>query len=154
MLITKTTLSAAIFGIALLLQTSRNDAPKEPTNIIIDAKGLSIDLKWATNKNEPTALTDADLDLDVLSSDGEILSSYNKSEFEHVDLTSRLADGTYTIKVSLFEMYEKSKYTLSVTGAASGTNFKATGELKEGIQPSIDVLKIVKSGDQFTLTAI
>ena len=154
MFITKTTLSAAIFGIALLFQTPGNNAPQEPANVIIDTKGLSIDLKWATNKNEPTALTDADLDLDVLSSDGEILSSYNKSEFEHVDLTSQLADGTYTIKVSMFEMYKKSKYTLSVTGATCGKNFNATGELKEGIEPSIDVLKIIKSGDQFTLTTI
>ncbi|HMG89688.1 MAG TPA: hypothetical protein VK589_06500 [Chryseolinea sp.] len=154
MIITKTTLSAAIFGIALLGQTSGNKSPKEPANVIIDTKGLSIDLKWATNKNESTALTDADLDLDVLSSEGEILSSYNKSEFEHVNLTSILADGTYTIKVSLFEMYKKSKYTLSVTGAACGKNFNATGVLKEGVQPSIDVIKIVKSGDQFTLTTI
>ena len=154
MIVTKTTLSAAIFGIALLVQTSDNTPPKEPANVITDNKGLSIDLKWATNKNEPTALTDADLDLDVLSSDGEILSSYNKSEFEHIDLTSLLADGTYTIKVSLFEMYKKSKYTLSIRGAACGKNFNATGVLTEGVQPSINVLRIVKSGDQFTLTAI
>jgi hypothetical protein len=153
MLLTKTTLSAAVFGIALLVQPSEN-APKEPTNVIVDTKGLSIDLKWATNKNKATALTDADLDLDVLSSGGEILSSYNKSEFEHVDLTSLLADGTYTIKVSLFEMNKKSNYTLSVTGATCGKNFNATGDLKEGTQPALDVLKIVKTGDQFTLTAI
>lgn len=144
----------ATFAIILLAQTSGNNSPKEPANVIIDNKGLSIDLKWATNKNEPTALTDADLDLDVLDADGEILSSYNKSEFEHVDLTSLLADGTYTIKVSLFEMYEKSKYTLSVKGATCGKNFKATGILQEGVKPSIDVLRIVKSGDQFTLTNI
>lgn len=154
MILTKTTLSAAIFGIALLVQTSVTNSPKEPANVIIDTKGLSIDLKWATNKNEPTALTDADLDLDVLSSDGEILSSYNKSEFEHVDLTSILADGTYTIKVSLFEIYKKSKYTLSVTGTTCGKNFNTTGVLKEEVEPAIEVLKIVKSGDQFTLTTI
>jgi len=154
MIFTKTTLSVAIFAIALLAQACGNDSPKEPANVITDNKGLSIDLKWATNKNEPTALTDADLDLDVLNSDGEILSSYNKTEFEHVDLTSLLADGTYTIKVSLFEMYEKSKYTLSVTGATCGKNFNASGVLKEGVKPSIDVLRIVKSGDQFTLTNI
>ncbi|HEX6889060.1 MAG TPA: hypothetical protein VF141_00150 [Chryseolinea sp.] len=154
MLVTKTTLSAAIFGIALLVQPADDNAPKEPTNVIVDSKGLSIDLKWATDKNKPTALTDADLDLDVLSSDGEILSSYNKSEFEHVDLTSLLADGTYTIKVSLFEMNKESNYTLSVTGTTCGKNFNATGELTEGIQPSINVLEIVKSGDQFTLTSI
>jgi len=154
MIITKTALSAAIFGIALLVQTSGNNAPKEPENVIIDTKGLSIDLKWATNNKESTALTDADLDLDLLSSEGEILSSYNKSEFEHIDLTSLVADGTYTIKVSLFEMYKKSKYTLSITGSGCGKNFNATGVLKEGAQPSIDLLKIVKSGDQFTLTSI
>jgi hypothetical protein len=154
MLITKTTLSVAIFAIALLPQASGSDSPKEPANVIIDNKGLSIDLKWATNKNEPTALTDADLDLDVLNDDGEILSSYNKTEFEHVDLTSLLADGTYTIKVSLFEAYENSNYTLSVTGATSGKNFNATGVIKDGAKPSMDVLRIVKSGDQFLLTNI
>jgi hypothetical protein len=51
-----------------LHQTTGNNSPKEPANVIIDNKGLSIDLKWATNKNEPTALTDADLDLDVVNS--------------------------------------------------------------------------------------
>ena len=154
MIITKTSLSAAIFTIALLGQTSRNIIPKESDNIITDAKGLSIDLKWATSKNEPTALTDVDLDLDVVNNEGEILSSYNKSEFEHINLTSLLADGTYTIKVSLFEIYKKSKYILSITGASSGKNFKASGVLKNGIQPSVEVLKIVKSGNKFTLTTI
>jgi hypothetical protein len=154
MIVTKNTLSVTILAIALLAQAPGNNSQKEPANVIIDNKGLSIDLKWATNKNEPTALTDADLDLDVLNADGEILSSYNKTEFEHVDLTSLLADGTYTIKVTLFEMYEKSKYTLSVTGATCGKNFNASGVLKEGAKPSIDVLRIVKSGDQFLLTNI
>jgi hypothetical protein len=154
MIITKTSLSAAIFTIALLGQTSRNIIPKESDNIITDAKGLSIDLKWATSKNEPTALTDVDLDLDVVNNEGEILSSYNKSEFEHINLTSLLADGTYTIKVSLFEIYKKSKYILSITGASSGKNFNASGVLKNGIQPSVEVLKIVKSGNKFTLTTI
>ena len=154
MIITKTSLSAAIFTIAMLGQTSGNDIPKEPANIITDTKGLSIDLKWATSKNEPTALTDADLDLDIANNEGEILSSYNKSEFEHIDLTSHLADGTYTIKVSMFEIYKKSKYTLSIRGTTSGKNFNASGVLKNGIQPSIEVLKIVKSGNKFTLTTI
>ena len=154
MITTKTSLFAAIFAIALLAQTSCDHTPKEPRNIITDTKGLAIDLKWATGKNEPTALSEADLDLDVLDAKGEILSSYNKSEFEHVDLTSLLADGTYTIKVSLFEMYEKSNYTLIVTGATCGKNFNASGVLKEGAKPSIDVLRIVKSGDQFLLTNI
>ena len=154
MIITKTSLSAAIFTVAMLGQTSGNDILKQPANIITDTKGLSIDLKWATSKNEPTALTDADLDLDIVNNEGEILSSYNKSEFEHLDLTSRLADGTYTIKVSMFEIYKKSKYTLSIRGTTSGKNFNASGVLKNGIQPSIEVLKIVKSGNKFTLTTI
>lgn len=154
MIISKTTLSAAVFAIALLTQTTGNNAPKEPGNIITDTKGLSIDLKWATGKNEPTALAEADLDLDVLDANGEILSSYNKSEFEHIDLTSLLADGTYIIKVSLYELYSKSNYTLSITGATTGKIFNASGILIEGLQSSINVLKIVKSGDSFTLTTI
>lgn len=154
MIFIKTSLSAAFFAVAMLVHTSCDNTPKEPGNIITDAKGLSIDLKWATGKNEPTALTEADLDLDVLDAKGEILSSYNKSEFEHIDLTSLLADGTYIIKVSLFEIYKKSNYTLSITGAASGKIFNATGVLIEGLQSSINVLKIVKSGDKFTLTAM
>jgi len=154
MITTKTSLFAAIFAIALLAQTSCDHTPKEPRNIITDTKGLAIDLKWATGKNEPTALSEADLDLDVLDAKGEILSSYNKSEFEHVDLTSLLADGTYTIKVSLYELYKKSNYTLSITGATSGKIFNASGVLIAGFQSSINILKIVKSGDKFTLTAI
>jgi len=154
MLVSKTTISAAIFATTLLSLTSCDNAPKEPRNIIRDTKGLSIDLKWATSKNEPTALAEVDLDLDVVNNKGEILSSYNKSEFEHIDLTSILADGTYTVKVSLFEIYEMSKYTLSIRGATSGKNFNASGVLKDGIQPSIEVLKIVKSGEKFTLTII
>ena len=154
MFVSKTSISAAIFAIAVLAQTSCDNTPKEPHNIIRDIKGLRIDLKWATSKNEPTALTEVDLDLDVVNNEGEILSSYNKSEFEHIDLTSILADGTYTVKVSLFELYKKSKYTLSITGATCGKNFNASGVLKNAIQPSFEVLKIVKSGEKFTLTII
>lgn len=154
MLITKTSLSAVIFTVAMFAQTSGNNHPKEPTNVIKDSKGLSIDLKWTTNSNEATALTQADLDLDILDSEGEILSSYNKSEFEHVDLTSLFDDGTYTVRVSLFEIHKASNYTLSITGSTTGANFKATGALKDDAKPSIDVLKIVKSGNQFTMTTI
>ena len=154
MLITKTTLSAAIFTIALLAQTSGNEIPKEPENVIRDVKGLSIDLKWNTSKNDPTALVEADLDLDVVTSEGEILSSYNKSDFEHIDLTSILADGTYTIKVSLFEIYKASKFTLSVSGSTTGKSFETSGELIDATQESMNVLKIVKSGNQFILTQI
>jgi hypothetical protein len=154
MLVSKISISAAILSIAMLSQTSCDDTPKEPRNIITDTKGLRIDLKWATGKNEPTALTDVDLDLDVVNNKGEILSSYNKSEFEHIDLTSILEDGTYTVKVSLFEIYKKSRYTLSITGATSGKNFNASGVLKDGILSSVDVLRIVKSGEKFTMTII
>jgi len=154
MLVSKISISAAILSIAMLSQTSCDDTPKEPRNIITDTKGLRIDLKWATDKNEPTALTDVDLDLDVVNNKGEILSSYNKSEFEHIDLTSILEDGTYTVTLSLFEIYKKSRYTLSITGATSGKNFNASGVLKDGILPSIDVIRIVKSGEKFTMTII
>jgi hypothetical protein len=127
MLITKTSLSAVIFTVALFAQTSGNNQPKEPGNVITDAKGLSIDLKWTTNANEATALTQADLDLDILNSEGEILSSYNKSEFEHVDLTSLFDDGTYTVRVSLFEIHKASNYTLSITGFNEWNKFQGHG---------------------------
>jgi hypothetical protein len=154
MLLTKTSLSAAIFSFALFAQTPGNNSVNEPENVIVDSRGLSIDLKWTTNKNDASALTDVDLDLDVLVSGVEIRSSYNKSDFEHLDLTSPLADGTYVIQISPFEIYKKGSYTVSITGATSGKNFDASGEIKKGIQNSFNVLKVVKSGDQFIITQI
>lgn len=155
MILTKFTVSAAIFSVAVLIaENSENNAPKEQENIINDTKGLSIDLKWNTSKNDATALVEADLDLDVVSVEGEVLSSYNKSEFEHVDLTSLLANGTYVIRVSPFDIQKKSQYTVEITGSTNGKKFSATGVVNDGSQSSIDVMRIVKSGNQFTFTKI
>ena len=149
----KTSLFPIVLFVAIFCLSACNSRSKEAANIITDGSGLSIDLKWNT-KTDHIAAAVTDLDLDVLNAEGEVLSSYNSNEFEHVDLTSLFADGTYTIKISLFEIYKKSQYTLSVKGAMTGKTFSISGFFQDEIQPTVAILKITKSGDQFTMASL
>lgn len=141
--------------LAVTVLNACEDDQKEPSNRITDSKGLSIDLAWTTKSNVPAALIEADLDLDVLNGDGEVLSSYNSEEFEHVDLTSLFDDGAYTVKISLYDISKRSDYTLKITGAANGKTFKVSGSFNaDDIQPIVSILKITKAGEQFTLSEL
>jgi len=153
MRILKTTLSPVVLFVAIFCLSGCNNRSKEPANIITDGSGLSIDLKWNTTTDQVASAV-TDLDLDVLNTEGEVLSSYNSNEFEHVDLTNLFADGTYTIKISLFEIYKKSHYTLSVKGVMTGKTFSISGFFQDEIQPAIAILKITKAGDQFTMASL
>jgi hypothetical protein len=151
----KIILRSTIVLFAIIALNACSDVQKELSSSIIDGKGLSIDLDWTTRSNVPTALIEADLDLDVYKGDGEILSSYNSDEFEHVDLTNLFEDGAYTVKVSLYEIRKRSDYTLKIKGAANGKTFKVSGFFKGADdQPSVSVLKITKAGERFTLSTL
>ncbi|MBA4053327.1 MAG: hypothetical protein C0490_01310 [Marivirga sp.] len=145
--------SIIALGVLVILSSCGNDA-KEPANSISDDSGLSIDLNWTTSGNVPTALLQADLDLDVYKGEGEILSSYNTNEFEHVDFTDLLEDGVYTVKISMYEISKKSNYTLKISGATKNKTFKVSGFLDGNNQSTIPVLKITKEGDHFTLAQL
>lgn len=143
-----------IASVVLIVLTCCGNESKEPANSIWDGSGLSIDLNWTTNGNVPTALLQADLDLDVYKGDGEILSSYNTNEFEHVDFTDLLEDGVYTVKISMYEIFNKSNYTLKISGATKNKTFKVSGFLDGNTQSTVAVLKITKEGDHFTLAQL
>jgi len=138
----------------LIILTSCGNHEKEPANSISDNSGLSIDLNWTTSGNVPSALSQADLDLDVFKGDGEILSSYNTNEFEHIDFTDLLEDGVYTVKISMYEISKKSNYTLKISGATKNKTFKVSGFLDGNTEPTVPVLKITKEGDHFTLAQL
>lgn len=151
----KITLRSTIALLVIVALNACGDVQEELSKSIIDGKGLSIDLDWTTRSNVPTALIEADLDLDVYKGDGEILSSYNSDEFEHVDLTNLFEDGAYTVKISLYEISKRSDYTLKIRGAANGKTFKVSGFFKAADdQPAVSILKIIKAGEQFTLSTL
>lgn len=151
---TATRRNSTLSLLLVILLVSCSDDHREPGNVISDRSGLSIDLAWSTNGSIASALSQADLDLDVYKDDGEILSSYNTHEFEHVDFTEIPGDGVFTVKISAYEISEESNYTLKISGVAKNKTFLVSGNLKRNSPSEVSVVKIVKKGDQFTLAQL
>jgi hypothetical protein len=144
-----------ILVIALLLNSCSKDEDNEPANQITSSNGITISLTWLTGGTANQAIEDADLDLGIFDSEGDIMDvSDNESSFENLTMNSQYPDGEYTVMVLLWENFAAKAINYKITASGGGKELKAEGTFSVTVEDFTErsIMKIVKKGSKYTVT--
>jgi hypothetical protein len=120
-----TALWAALFALSQMSCTPIDDS-NDP-NVIIDPKGIKIELSWSNSATNPAEKTDLDLMLMSINSNKTLLENSNWSKFETLDLLAgAISTGTYDLGVYVNTIDRQGKYTLTYTGLSTGKKWAKT----------------------------
>jgi hypothetical protein len=90
-------------------------------NVIVDEKGVKIELSWSNTAANPAEKTDLDLSLIEKTSSKEVLSSSNWAKYESIELlVNTVSNGNYDLGVYISNVERQSNYKITVTGLLSG----------------------------------
>jgi hypothetical protein len=109
---------------ALIVMSQTSCKPIDDTvepNVVVDEKGVKIELTWSNSATNP--ITNTDLDMVVIDkvTNKQLLSSNNYSKFESIELLPKaVSDGEYDLGVYVSNIDRQSNYTISVIGLSTG----------------------------------
>ena len=137
----------------LFLGACKDDEKKLPANVIQDADGVTIELRWSTGGSDVQAIEDADLDLYILDGTSLIGESVSGSSFEEIVLDEDYDDEEYTIAAYLFENYAGVDVDFVITITGGDKDFEAEGSFSS-TDPSgsgASLFTIKKAGNKYTV---
>ena len=144
--------------LAVVFASCANDFAPNPVeqNMIINNRGLEIDLQWNTGGSDAEALAAADLDLELLH-EGKLENiSINDERFDELVLVNNAADGTYLVRVGYFDGDAAVSYKLTIAGLTGekSMEFEGTFAPAESGSDPVEYLKITKRGDQYAISQL
>jgi len=147
-------LSIAALAAILFLNACKDDDKKElPANVIQDADGVTIELRWSTGGSDIQSIDDADLDLYILEGSSLVGESVSGSSFEEIVLDEDYDDEEYTITAYLFENYAAVDIDFVVTVTGGDKDFEVEGSFSSTALSGsgVSVFTIKKAGNKYTV---
>ncbi len=116
----------ALIALAQMSCGAPVDISNDP-NVIVDAKGIKVELSWTNTATNPIDKTDLDLMIMNKTSGSTLLESNYWSKFESIEvLSGALTAGSYDIGVYIGSIDRQSNYILTYTGLSTGKKWTKT----------------------------
>ncbi|MEO7989366.1 MAG: hypothetical protein ABI663_07490 [Chryseolinea sp.] len=151
----RTTFAFIFLASSVAVLSSCGDSDPVPTDVISDESGIKLDLEWSiAGGTTNDALTASDLDLRVYKNGVIVTDSDYASSFERIELApGDFADGTYVVKVYLYNTTTDVNYVVTANGLTVSKPVTFTSNFdSEADKLEVETLTITKSGSKYTIT--
>ncbi len=153
----KVTLALVVLVSSVSMFSSCSDSDPVPSDVITDEDGIRLSLHWSiTGGTESQALSAADLDIEIYETDPENKVDYtiSTSSFDAINMyTDDYDDGTYLVKVYLWETDVDVNYVLTANGISVSAPVTFTSNFdSEDDGRKVETFTIKKAGSKYTIT--